>query len=82
VQWGVNDSTKPWVVWRVIEKWEVADIKVYNQLIELMIPIASQDYADGDLDFTITPKIEPVDIDVIEAGKSSGTTDLEDGVLQ
>ena len=65
MQWGVNDSTKPWVVWRVIEKWEVADIKIYNKLIKLLIQYTSKDYADGDLDYTLTPKMEPVEIDVI-----------------
>ena len=66
MQWGVNDSTKPWVVWRVIDKWRIEDIRTANDQMELIIPEAANRFSHGPpLYDATTPMMKPVDIDVI-----------------
>ena len=66
MQWGVNNSTKPWVVWRMIENWEVADIKIYNEQMEFIIPKVVEAFAAGPpLYGTFLPDKAPVELDVI-----------------
>ena len=73
VQWGENGATKPWVVWRVLEKWQIADIKTYNEQIAAILPEAANRFSHGPpLYDTTTPTLEPVEIDVIQEGRTSG----------
>ena len=50
----------------MIENWEVADIKIYNEQMEMLIPKAVEAFAAGPpLYGTFLPDKAPVELDVI-----------------
>jgi len=67
IKWGIDDSTKPWVVWRVLEKWEVADIKAANRSLEYWIDNVPEYWNSGP-PFTnpALPEKPPVTPDAID----------------
>ena len=66
----------------MIENWEVADIKIYNEQMEFIIPKVVEAFAAGPpLYGTFLPDKAPVDLDVIQDGKTSGSVEFENGVV-
>lgn len=66
VQWGKDSASKPWVVWKVIEKWEVADIKSDNDEIEAFINLSANRCVAGKNYYkSVLPEMEPVPSEVI-----------------
>jgi hypothetical protein len=67
VKWGKDNATRPWVVWKVIEKWEVEDIRNANRSIEVSIEEAAKRFNAGGVLYntTIPEYLQPISIDQI-----------------
>jgi len=67
VKWGENNELKPWVVWRIIEKWEVKNIRKDNEILEDFIKTSAARYnehKEGEpYEGTTLPEFPPIPIE-------------------